>query len=184
MPVVISLLRGVNVGGHHKIKMDALRELYESLGLKGALTYVQSGNVVCRTKERNLKVLAKRIEAGIEQTFGFHSDVILRTAVELRAVVEANPFTDRSGIESNKLAVIFLAVDPGEEMRSRVASVKVGPEELYVMQRELYIYFPEGMGRSKLPAALEKISKGSGPGTARNWNTVTKLLEMAERETS
>jgi uncharacterized protein (DUF1697 family) len=81
MAVVISLLRGVNVGGHHKIKMDALRALYESLELRGAQTYVQSGNVIFKTRERDLIRLGRRIEDGIERTFGFRPHVIVRTPI-------------------------------------------------------------------------------------------------------
>ncbi len=80
MAVIISMLRGVNVGGHNKMKMDALRALYESLKLRDAQTYVQSGNVIFRTDERDMARLAKRIEDGIERKFGFRPDVILRTA--------------------------------------------------------------------------------------------------------
>ena len=84
MAVIISMLRGVNVGGHKKVKMDALCTLCGSLGLRDAQTYVQSGNVIFRTEGRDLARLRKRIEDGIEKTFGFHSDVILRTPADLR----------------------------------------------------------------------------------------------------
>jgi uncharacterized protein (DUF1697 family) len=84
MPVVISMLRGVNVGGHNKIKMDALRALCESLKLRDPQTYVQSGNVIFRTKEQNHVLLTKRIQDGIESTFGFRPGVVLRTSAEGR----------------------------------------------------------------------------------------------------
>src|SRR5438046_9547754 len=84
MTVIISMLRGVNVGGHNKIKMDALRALYESLKLRDAQTYVQSGNVIFRTDERDIARLAKRIEDGIERKFGFRPDVIVRTGAEVK----------------------------------------------------------------------------------------------------
>src|SRR5437879_8558787 len=86
MTVIISMLRGVNVGGHNKIKMEALRALYESLKLRDAQTYVQSGNVIFRTEERDMLRLAKRLEDGIERKFGFRPYVILRTAAEMRDV--------------------------------------------------------------------------------------------------
>ena len=184
MAVIISMLRGVNVGGHNKIKMDALRELYQSLKLRDAQTYVQSGNMIFRTDERDISRLAKRIEAGIERKFGFRPDVILRTAAEMKEVIARNPFVKRRGIEPSKLLVTFLASDPGEEAREKVRLMKCDPEELRIEGREQYIYFPNGMGRSKLSlAALEKTLKT--PGTGRNWNSVTKMLEMAEKlETS
>jgi uncharacterized protein (DUF1697 family) len=180
MTVVISMLRGVNVGGHNKIKMDALRALYESMKLREAQTYVQSGNVIFRTDERDIARLAKRIEDGIERKLRFRTDVILRTATEMREVVARNPFAKRRGIEPSKLLVSFLASDPGEEAREKVRQMKCDPEELRIEEREMYIYFPNGIGRSKLSlGALEKTLKT--PGTGRNWNSVTKMLEMAEK---
>jgi uncharacterized protein (DUF1697 family) len=180
MPVIISMLRGVNVGTHNRIKMDALRALYESLGLREAQTYVQSGNVVFRTDKRDLIALAERIESAIDRTFGFRPSVILRTTSELREVIARNPFANRSGIEPSKLLVNFLASDPGTRICDQVLSIKTHPEELHITGRELYIYFPNGMARPKMSwALLEKALKT--PGTGRNWNSVTKLLEMAER---
>src|ERR1700704_894959 len=99
MAVIISMLRGVNVGGHNMIKMDALRALYESLGLRDAQTYVQSGNVVFRTQGRDLALIWKKIENGIERTFGFRPSVIVRTDSEMRDVIARNPFANRDGIE-------------------------------------------------------------------------------------
>ena len=179
MTVVISMLRGVNVGAHNRINMEALRALYESLKLRDAQTYVQSGNVIFKTREKDLVRLAKRIEDGIEKKFGFQSDVVVRTVVELRDVVARNPFAKRRGIEPGKLLVTFLAGDPGEEAREKVRGIKAEPDELRIDGREAYIYFPNGMGRPTLSwATIPKILKVSG--TGRNWNSVTKMLEMAE----
>jgi uncharacterized protein (DUF1697 family) len=180
MGVILSLLRGVNVGGHNKINMGALRILYESLDLKDPHTYVQSGNVVFKTEERDLFPLAKRIEEVIERSFGFRPQVILRTCEELRDVAAKNPFASRSGIDPSKLLVTFLASEPNPEARDALFRINAHPEELRINGRELYIYFPDGMGRAKLsPALIEKTLKISG--TGRNWNSVTKLLAMAER---
>ena len=180
MAVIISMLRGVNVGGHKMVKMDALCTLYESLGLRDAATYVQSGNVIFRTDGRDLVRLCKRIENGIEKTFGFRSDVILRTPAELRDVIARNPFASRRGIEPKRLAVTFLASDPGQEARDKLLAIKAEPEEVRIDGRELYIYYPNGMARPKLTwPIIERTLKTSG--TSRNWNTVTKLLEIAER---
>ena len=179
MTVVISMLRGVNVGAHNRINMEALRALYESLKLRDAQTYVQSGNVIFKTDERDLNKLAKRIADGIEKKFGFQSDVVVRTVAELRDVVARNPFAKRRGIEPGKLLVTFLAGDPGEEAREKVRGIKAEPDELRMDGREAYIYFPNGMGRPTLSwATIPKMLKVSG--TGRNWNSVTKMLEMAE----
>jgi uncharacterized protein (DUF1697 family) len=178
MPVIIGLLRGVNLAGHKKIKMEDLRALCDSLGLHNSQTYVQSGNVIFRTTERNLARLASRIEDAIEKKAGFHSSVILRTPSDLKAVIARNPFATRPGIEPGKLIVTFLPADPAPEMQDAVRNLKTNLEEVRLHGREVYTYFPDGMGRSKLVPVMERILKKSG--TGRNWNTVTKLLEMAE----
>src|SRR5438046_1952378 len=128
MAVIISMLRAVNVGGHNKIKMDALRALYESLKLRDAQTYVQSGNVIFRSDERDIARIAKRIEEGIERKFGFRPAVILRTAAEVRDVIASSPFAKRHEIEPGKLVVSFLAGDPGEEAREKVRQIKRSEE--------------------------------------------------------
>jgi uncharacterized protein (DUF1697 family) len=180
MAVIVSMLRGVNLGRHNRMKMEGLRALYESLRLRDAQTYVQSGNVVFRTDERDLSLVAKRIEKGIEKSFSFRPDVIVRTCAEMRDVVARNPFAKRRGIEPSKLLVTFLASEPDREGRDKVLKMKTDPEELRIDGREVYIYFPDGIGRSKLSwTAIGKTLKTSG--TGRNWNSVTKLLEMAEK---
>src|SRR5438128_7928231 len=102
MNVVVSMLRGVNLGPHKRMKMDELRALYSSLKLRDAETYVQSGNVVFKTDENDLAILAKRIEKGIEKKFGFSSDVVLRTAADLRSVIAKNPFAGRRDIHPSR----------------------------------------------------------------------------------
>jgi uncharacterized protein (DUF1697 family) len=179
MPAVIALLRGVNVGGNNMIKMEALRSLCGSLGLKDAQTYVQSGNVVFRCKASNLPKLAAQIESAIEAEVGFRPSVILRTTAEWKDAIARNPFAGREGIEPGKLLLYALASDPGDEARARVRAIPAAPEELHIHSRELYIYFPNGQGRPKLSMpAVERSLKV--PGSGRNWNTVLKLLEMAE----
>ncbi|HKS96772.1 MAG TPA: DUF1697 domain-containing protein [Terriglobia bacterium] len=179
MPAVIALLRAVNLAGHNSIKMDALRELCESLALGDPRTHLQSGNVVFRTKERDLTRLAQRLEQAIERRCGFRTRVMLRTTSEVRAVIERNPFARRRGIDPSRLLVNFLADDPGPDASAKILNLQWNPEELRLAGRELYIYYPNGVGRSKLTAAvIERTLKVSG--TGRNWNTVTKLLEIAE----
>jgi uncharacterized protein (DUF1697 family) len=179
MPVLISMLRGVNVGGHNKINMQALRALYESLQFEDPRTYVQSGNVIFRTKEKNSAALAKKIQNAIESEFGCRPEVILRTSDEVRKAIAASPFASRRNLEPGKILVTFLAAEPPSEAHDTLLSLKSHPEELHLKGRELYIYFPNGAGRSKLPwASVGKLLKTTG--TARNWNSVTKMLAIAE----
>jgi uncharacterized protein (DUF1697 family) len=178
MPVFVSMLRGVNIGGHHKIKMEDLRALYETLGLLNPQSFIQSGNVIFSTKERNCAALSGRISDGIERKFGFRTPVLLRTTSELRDVIARNPFATRKNIDPSKLAVTFLDVSPNTEIRDKLLALRCEPEELRVHHRELFIYFPNGMARPKLSMPMvERILKTAC--TGRNWNTVRKLLEMA-----
>jgi uncharacterized protein (DUF1697 family) len=179
MPAIISMLRGVNVGGHNKIKMDALRALYESLKLKSPQTYAQSGNVIFLSDEKNLASLSQRIQEGIHRKFGLRPHVILRAASELRHVIARNPFASRHKIDPSKLLVAFLASDPGPQARHSVMKIDTRGEELHIHGSELYIYFANGIGKTKLPwLTIEKILKT--PFTGRNWNSVTKMFEIAE----
>ena len=162
MDVIVSLLRGINVGGHHKIKMDALRTLYKSLGLRDPQTYIQSGNVIFRTEGRDLAKLVKRIENAIEETFGFRAGVIMRTCCELKDVVARNPFAARENIDPRKLLVTFLAGDPGQRARDELLSMRTDPEELRIDGRYLYIYFPNGMARPRLSSRVRGRSR-TGP---------------------
>ena len=177
MPVLVCLLRGVNIGGHHKIKMGDLRALCVGIKLGEVKTHLQSGNVIFRTAERSLPALADKIEASIERKYGFRPAVLLRTIPEMREVVARNPFAHRKGIEPGKLVVAFLEDEPTAAMRKALIDMDIAPEELHVVGRQLYIYFPNGQARPKLSwSQVAKILKT--PTTARNWNTVTKLLEL------
>ena len=180
MSVFIIFLRGVNVGGHKKIKMDELRALCASLKLRNPQTYVQSGNVVFEAPDQDSLTLAARIESAIEKKMGFQSDVLIRSAAELRSVVSSNPFEGRVGIEPAKLLVTFLGADPDADARAKIGSLEVDVEELRLAGRELYIYFPDGQGKSKL--SLAPLDRGAAKlkWTGRNRNTVTNLLAMAE----
>ena len=179
MPVLVSMLRGINVGGRNLIPMEGLRALYASLNLEDARTYVQSGNVVFRTAEKNRARLGETIEKAIEKKWGFRPAVVLRSASELRTVVANNPFAKREDVHPGKLLVNFLAAKPSAVARSEFLKIDPSPEEVKTLDQEIYIYFPNGAGRSKFPwAKLDKILKT--PCTARNWNTVLKLLAMAE----
>jgi uncharacterized protein (DUF1697 family) len=179
MPVLISMLRGVNVGGHNRVKMEALRAVYATLKCEDVCTYVQSGNVIFRSKKKNSAQFAKKIQDAIEREFGFRPEVILRTCDEMRAALAANPFAGRRDVEPGKLLITFLAGEPGPGAGAALASLKPHKEELHLKGRELYIYFPDGAGKSKLPwSSIEKFLKVTG--TARNLNSAAKMLEIAQ----
>jgi uncharacterized protein (DUF1697 family) len=180
MPVLVTFLRGINVGGHAIVKMDALRALFVSLKFRDPQTYVQTGNIVFKTSERSLPAIAVTIQRAIEKKFACRPEVILRTVEELRAVVARNPFAERPEIEPGKLLVSFLAGVPAKDAAESLRLMAISPEELHLLNREVYIYFPNGMGKSKLPwSRLDKVLKT--PGTGRNWNSVNAILAMAEK---
>ncbi|HKU28718.1 MAG TPA: DUF1697 domain-containing protein [Candidatus Sulfotelmatobacter sp.] len=179
MPVMISMLRGINLGPHHRIKMDALRSLYLSLGFQDPRTYVQSGNVIFWTRQRNTKKIAGTIQDAIEKTFKFRPAVILRTAEELKNAIAATPFPEKRNLDPGKILVTFLAHDPPRDASSKLVAFNSYPEEIHLQGRELYIYFPKGAGRSKLPwSRVEQFLKVTG--TARNWNSVLAMLQIAQ----
>jgi len=183
MPAIISMLRGVNVGGRNRIKMEELRAVYASLKLRDACTYVQSGNVIFRLDE-NLKPgdfagLSARIEDAIERKFKFRPAVIVRTAAELRDIIARNPFAKRRALDPARLLVMFLAGDPAPETRAQLLQLDPTPDEVHFVGRELYIYYPNGLARPKLPwTRIEKTLQT--PATGRNWNSVVKMLALAE----
>ncbi|ABF39521.1 protein of unknown function DUF1697 [Candidatus Koribacter versatilis Ellin345] len=177
MPVYICLLRGVNVTGYNKIKMEELRALCTKLKFEGAQTFIQSGNVIFRCPETNEAALAKKIGDAIEKKFGFRPEIMLRTADELRAVVAANPFKKRKDVPPDRMLVHFLLSEPLEEVRTKLnGTEKI--EEVHFKGREIYIYFPDGIGRSDLRSVLDRTLKKTA--TARNFNSVMKILEIAE----
>ncbi len=164
---LIGLLRAVNVGGTGKLPMADLRALCADLGFTDAATYIQSGNVVFRTRLSTAKAKST-LEAALSKRLGKPASVIMRTHEELVAVERANPFPDAA---PNKLLVLFLDVAPAKHA---LADVKApGGEQLMLVRRELFVHFPDGMGQSKLKIPFADL------GTGRNLNTVRALLALS-----
>ncbi len=173
----VSLFRGINVGGHHQVGMGELKALHTSLGLKEVVTYIQSGNVAFSSDDADVAQLRKQIEDGFAQKFGFSAKVIVRTAAELQDIIANNPFRDQPLKETKWIVVLFLATRPDSTALEALQKSYVGPEEFYLIGQELVIYYPDGIGRSKLTLPLiERKLKTSG--TGRNWNTVLQLQKM------
>ena len=173
-----ALLRGINVGGNKIIKMDVLKQLCESLGLSGAQTLLQSGNVVFQSTEKDREKLARRIERGIEKKFGFEARVVVRSSGDLQRVIQKNPFGVGKSRNPSLLHVMFLDAKPQAQAFADLRSFYKGPEEMHLVGEELYIYYCNGAGKSKLTNDLIQ-RKLQVTGTARNWNTVEKLLKLA-----
>lgn len=179
MTTFIAFLRGINVGGNKKINMADLRALFESLGFPHAQTLLQSGNVVFTADESDQSDLSGRIEVGIQERFGFESKVIIRAGDELLGIIAAHPFNADQLTEPGKIAVVFLADAPDSAALDDLRAAHTGPETIHANGRELYIFYTEGMGRSKLTNNLIE-KRLNVTGTTRNWNTVNKLAALAE----
>jgi uncharacterized protein (DUF1697 family) len=177
MPIYIAMLRGINVGGHHRIKMDQLRTSLEALGLQQVKTYIQSGNVVFKTAKSSQAALSKKIENQILSQFGFSASVILRTADEMASTIKNNPFLNEPDIVPEKLHVAFLSDAPALATLNKLASLTLAPDQSLCLGKEVYLYFPNGVSGSSLwkhplDGVLSVVT------TTRNWKTVNTLYQM------
>jgi uncharacterized protein (DUF1697 family) len=173
----IVLLRGVNLASRNRIAMPELREALAGAGFDDVRTYVQSGNVVLSTKLKPAETVRK-VERLIREKFGLEIDVVVRTRAELARVVKSNPLGDVAD-DPKRYQVSFLAGQLPEASKRKLDEAVEAPEQLVVSGREVYAWHPKGVARSKLWALLAGRNLGV-TATARNWTTVTKLLEMAE----
>ena len=177
MTVFISMLRAVNVGGTSKIKMEPLRAAYAALGFKDVRSLLQSGNVLFRSSVKDSRQLARRIKQELERKFGLQIEVVVRTLPELDSIFERSPVLSPRA-DPAKLLVMFLSGVPDAQGQAKLVKAHKGPEMLEIRGPEVYLYYPDGVGRSKLTTAvLERHLRAIG--TARNWNTLTKLVEAA-----
>ena len=144
----------------------------------GCRTYIQSGNLVFREDKENPAASARLLEEAIHTKFGFKPAVVVRTPAEMRQVVAHDPFAGRPGVAPHRLLIAFFDQAPTRQAWDQVLALKCDPEELHLNGRELYIHYPHGMARPTLPVArIEKMLQCTI--TARNLNTVKKLLAMA-----
>ncbi|MCX4237188.1 DUF1697 domain-containing protein [Streptomyces ortus] len=173
-----ALLRGINVGGSRKVPMAELRTLLEGLGHSGVRTYLQSGNAVFTSDHGDEDSLADELAGALADHFGFTVDVLVRDHAYLRAVRDACPFP-AAELEGRQLHVTYFSAPVDAERFASVDAQAFLPEEFRLGERVLYLYAPDGLGRSKLAESLAKprVTKGI-VATARNWNTVVKLVEL------
>jgi uncharacterized protein (DUF1697 family) len=177
MTVFVAMLRGINVGGRSSLPMTDLRRITESCGHTDVRTYIQSGNVVFSTPGRpSAAKVATELRRKIAGQTSLDPDIAVRTKAQMDKVVEGNPFVV-DGADPTHLHVVFLIDDTRPAAVGELDLERYAPESLVVRGNEVYLYLPNGMGRSKLAADLAR--KRDAVGTARNWRTVTKLAEMA-----
>ena len=168
------MLRGVNVSGK-KVEMEKLRQNYLALGLTKVRSYIQSGNVIFETANSNIPKIAGEIEKRIGKVFGFDIAVLIRTESEIKDLIESNPFARK---DASNLHVTFLRDKPIQVPQDELIQAKSKAEDFSVSGREIYLFCPDGYGRTKLSNSFfEKKLKVLA--TTRNWNTVNTLLSMA-----
>ncbi|MDI9355683.1 MAG: DUF1697 domain-containing protein [Chitinophagaceae bacterium] len=179
MITYISILRGINVSGQKLIKMDYLKKMYENLHFENIQTYIQSGNVIFLSKEKDYKKIEKTISSQIKIDFGFEVPVIVLNVETLETIIENNPFTKDKLKDISFLHVTFLADRPALLDQESITEKKQENEEIKCTPQAIYLYCPNGYGKTKLnnhylETKLKVIA------TTRNWKTTNELLKLAK----
>ncbi|HEY0142423.1 MAG TPA: DUF1697 domain-containing protein [Thermoanaerobaculia bacterium] len=177
--VYVGLLRGVNVGGKNKLPSATLKAACERAGFKNVQTYLQSGNVVFTAAKEPPARIAERLQAQLKEVAGLDVSVLVRTAAELRALLSPHPFGDPRDYPGNRVAAVFLDGTLSEASKAKLEGLRAANEQLKFGSQEVFAFFPDGMGRSDLANALHGKTLGVTC-TARNWNTVSALVALAD----
>jgi len=178
MITCVALLRAVNVGGHQKVAMSALRASVSDMGFSDVRTLLQSGNLVFRSAAATALGLEQRLEAEAARRLALQTEFFVRSAEEWAALIAANPFLEQARQDPSHLLVMFLKGAPGPVEVAALRAAVTGAEVVHVQGREAYVVYPNGIGRSRLTSALIEKKLGTR-GTGRNWNTVVKLAALA-----
>ncbi|MBV5283431.1 MAG: DUF1697 domain-containing protein [Paludibacter sp.] len=178
MTTYISMLRGINVGGHKKIKMDVLKQLYVELGYINVQTYIQSGNIIFLTQDTDTAYLEKRISKQILKVTGFEVPVLVLKLDELKQIVENNPFTLDSTKNTASFHITFLSAIPDTTSVEKLKSTDYGADHFEQLDKVIYVYCPTGYGTTKLTNTFFE-NKLKVTATCRNWKTVNELVRLA-----
>ena len=179
VPRYVALLRSVNIGGYGRINMNELRASFEKLGYADVTTYIQTGNVLFSTSSKSEPKIAGEIEERLDEDFGESPAVILRSIPELLRIGKASPYA-RSGANPSRHHVTFLATPPTKAVLASFTLPPSGKDELVIDGREVYVHTPDGYAETKYTGSFLERRLGV-VSTTRNWNTVTKLCELARR---
>ena len=179
MKSYIALFRGINVGGNNILPMKALVAVLEKLGSASVRTYIQSGNAVFQHEVESASRLSDQIRAAIKESHGFEPQVLLLDLAQMEQAIASNPFPEAES-EPKTLHLYFLAARPAQSDFRALDTLKQANEQYSLNDQVFYLHAPDGIGRSKLAAQVEK-SLGVAA-TARNWRSVCKIMEMAKQE--
>ncbi len=179
MDTYIAILRGINVSGHKKIKMEELRKHLEALNFKQVQTYIQSGNIIFQTVKTEVNQLSIAINDKILKEYGFEVPTIVRNVAYFDKISKNNPFLKNPDINLERLYVTFLAEAPSENLKNEVSKITYPGEQFIISGDAIYLFCSIGYGEAKLNNNFfEKKLRVSA--TSRNWNTVLKLTEMGQ----
>lgn len=173
----IALLRGINVGGATKLAMADLRHMLSEIGFEHPRTLLQTGNIVLASAAVTGGELERLLETEVERRLGLRPDIMVRSAPEWDQLVASNPFLDAATDDPAHLVVMFLKQAPAPEAVDNLREAIRGPETIAAVGRELYVIYPDGIGRSKLTTKVIESTLRTR-GTGRNWNTVLKLATL------
>jgi uncharacterized protein (DUF1697 family) len=179
VPRYVALLRSVNVAGHGRLAMSELRASFERLGYDDVSTYIQTGNVLFSSSTQSEQAVAAAIEEQLDADFGDAPAVIVRSVPELLRISGASPYA-KAGANPARHHVTFLASAPTKKALAALDPPASGHDELVVEGREVYVYTPDGYAETKYTGTFLERRLGV-VSTTRNWNTVTKLCELAGR---
>ena len=177
MTQYVALLRAINVGGNNKVTMGALRELAIGLGWQTPRTLLTSGNLVFEAKPISAAGLEAALEQAVAARLTVYIDAVVRTAAEWHATIADNPFPEAAATDPAHLVLLCLKTPPIAGGIATLTSAIKGREAVRAAGHNLYITYPDGIGESKLTAAVIEVRLGTR-GTARNWNTVLKIAEL------
>jgi uncharacterized protein (DUF1697 family) len=178
MTIQAALLRAVNVGGTGKVPMAELRTMAEKIGLKNPRTLLASGNLVFDAGSRTPAASEKLLEAACTKTFGLKTEIYVRTHADLADIVARNPFRKEAKNDPGRFVVLFMRGRPDAKAGTALQAAIKGREQVRLDGNHAYIVYPDGQGTSKLTSAVIERHFGC-TGTARNWNTVGKLLALS-----
>jgi len=180
MTTYISILRGINVSGQKLIKMDVLRKLYENLGFRNVTTYVQSGNVIFKGDDFEPTDLEQKISRQIKKDFGFEVPIFVLTIDKLKQIIYNNPFLNDPNKEHSFMHVTFLSSNAGYYEKETFESKKQDEEQISFSENAIYLYCPNGYGRTKLTNNFFE-SKLKVVATTRNWKTTNEIFKIANQ---
>jgi uncharacterized protein (DUF1697 family) len=177
MNTYIALFRGINVGGKNTIPMKGLVAILEYIDAKKIRTYIQSGNAIFQSEEKNPSLLSRQLTDEIKKHYSFEPFVLILGLDALKKAMTGNPFHEAES-EASSLHLGFLSSIPNNPDLEKLNSLKKASEQFHLGDKVFYLHAPEGVGRSKLAASAEKLL--GVPMTDRNWRTVRKIVELAE----